>query len=308
MKEDYEKFKTIVECGSITEASKQLYISQPALSKYLSNLESQLNIKLIDRSSTPLTLTTAGKLFMSYIQESNKNYNSLLDELAKVASGTRGEVTLGINTWRGSIILPKLIPLLNEKYPNLQINIKEAKSQDLLNEIYKGNIEFCILNESQFSTIGMQKIELFSENIMGAASESFVKENRLLEICKQNGQWRVLEAENLINIKLILQNHGQNLSKYLNNWLNEWKVKPHDPLFIENIDTSINLASEGFGFIFIPGQGAYSRHMPNNLMFFQLGHPPLSWSLNVYFMKQKPLSGFCKIVIEELASMKELGY
>lgn len=302
MREDYTKFKTIVEYGNITEASKRLFISQPALSKYLATLERDLGARLIDRSTTPLTLTTAGKIFMRYIQANNTIYAKLLNDLADLALGTRGEVTFGINSWRGSLILPRLIPTLKAKYPNLQLHTIEGKSQNLLNELSRGNMEFCILNTSQFSTMGLTWMEILRENILVVCSHDFVRQNGLPRQ-EASGKWQCLDVEDLQKVRMILQSEGQNLSKFLNNWLNEHKVVPYDVVLIESIDTAIKLASEGYGITFVPGQGAYSRHMPENLCFYLLGTPPLSWSLNVYYKKAQTLTKFCNLVIEELINI-----
>ena len=59
----------VEECGTITSAADKLFISQPALSRYLRNLETRLGIVLFDRIDNRLYLTAAGKLYVQYAQQ-----------------------------------------------------------------------------------------------------------------------------------------------------------------------------------------------------------------------------------------------
>ena len=57
------------ECGSFTKAAEKLFITQPALSSYISKLEEELGVRLFDRSVTPLGLTYAGEKYLAYARD-----------------------------------------------------------------------------------------------------------------------------------------------------------------------------------------------------------------------------------------------
>ena len=75
-----EKFKYILkiaECGSMTKASKELYISQPSLTKIISSIEREYNIKIFERVKSGVVVTEAGKLFIEYSKDIIRNYDML---------------------------------------------------------------------------------------------------------------------------------------------------------------------------------------------------------------------------------------
>lgn len=242
---DYEKFNKIVSCRSITEAAKQLYISQPALSKYIKQLEKQLDTTLINRTTTPLSLTAAGKIYYRYVQKQIALHHEMTSELSKIVSGLRVEVYFGVNMWRGSVLLPALIRELDQKYPNLKLSIMEGRSQNLINELLRGGIEFALINESQFSDKGLHNMEIFKEHILGVTSLDYARRHELLDIPADSGGLRVLQAKDFSELRLILQKPGQNLAKFTNQWLNDNKIVPTNSLYLENISTSLNIVAEG---------------------------------------------------------------
>lgn len=92
MKEDLslEYLLAIQEYGNISHAANALFVSQPYLSTYIKNLESKLGVELLNRQVTPLVLTYAGELYISYMQEIHEMHEVMmrdieaLNELKKV--------------------------------------------------------------------------------------------------------------------------------------------------------------------------------------------------------------------------------
>ena len=69
MSSSYSKLQYIIAIAdkkSISQAARDLYISQPALTKYISTLEDELGVQLFDRTSTPIQLTYAGEVYLEY--------------------------------------------------------------------------------------------------------------------------------------------------------------------------------------------------------------------------------------------------
>lgn len=66
---DYQYVLTIAETKSFSRAAEKLFLAQPYLSKFISNLERNLGVRLFDRSKTPLVLTENGRIFAEYAQQ-----------------------------------------------------------------------------------------------------------------------------------------------------------------------------------------------------------------------------------------------
>ena len=115
-----EYFLAIVKERSISKAADRLYLSQPYLSQYLAKLESNLGVTLLDRSHTPLRLTPAGELFYAYLER------QLESDLRTLQSQKPPQLHIGVSTWRGSILLPDILPRFVQFYPEVQVVLHEA--------------------------------------------------------------------------------------------------------------------------------------------------------------------------------------
>lgn len=129
---------TILKEGSFTAASKKLYITQPSLSQVVKAAEASLGAPIFDRSSDPLTLTPAGKLFVeatSRITEISENLRRQVQDLNQEESGV---LRLGIAVQRAIHFFPKIYPLFSGRYPHVRIQLVECGSVHL---------ESCILED-----------------------------------------------------------------------------------------------------------------------------------------------------------------
>ena len=104
---NYWYFKSIAKQLNLSVAAEELYLSQPALSKYLDRLEDKLGVKLLNRSTKPLRLTEAGHIYLAYIENYERLERSLTIDLSAF-NRVRHHVVVGITTWRGAILLPRV--------------------------------------------------------------------------------------------------------------------------------------------------------------------------------------------------------
>ena len=128
-----EYFLTIVKERSISKAAERLYLSQPYLSQYLAKLERNLGVVLLDRSHSPLKLTPAGELFHAYL------------ELRDLRDRRRPTLHIGVSPWRGSTLLPDVLPAFAQQYPDVQVVLHEAPVPEL-GKLAEGSVlDFCVM-------------------------------------------------------------------------------------------------------------------------------------------------------------------
>ena len=121
-----EYFLTIVKEHSISRAADRLYLSQPYLSQYLAKLEANLGVTLLDRSHTPLQLTAAGELFHAYLERQGYLDRQLESDLRSLQTQKRQQLRIGVSTWRGSTLLPDILPTFVRRDPDVQVVLHEA--------------------------------------------------------------------------------------------------------------------------------------------------------------------------------------
>lgn len=128
----------IVREGSITAVSKKMYISQPALSQMLRNIEEELGAPIFERKGGKLLLTYAGQLYLEAGQKMLEIDSNLHSKVADSKDVVYGEFRLGISTQRGMQLLPTVLPEFVRKYPHVKIKLHEEGSGRLETMISEG--------------------------------------------------------------------------------------------------------------------------------------------------------------------------
>ena len=132
--------------GTMAKASQHLYISQPALSKYIQNLEDTLNVELFHRNNGRLTLTFAGEQYVSAATRMLEIFENLENELTDVQNAAKGRIRLGIATYRGPYLLPKVIAKFHREYPEIDLNVTEESAENLEQMLSRGELDIAIMN------------------------------------------------------------------------------------------------------------------------------------------------------------------
>ena len=111
-------------------AARRLNMTQPPLSRQIQLLEHALGVRLFERSSRNVALTSAGRVFLLEARRILRLSESAALATRRVASGEAGTVTIGFTAASGYSYLPRLITLCRERLPNITIHLKEMVSAD----------------------------------------------------------------------------------------------------------------------------------------------------------------------------------
>lgn len=297
---NYDYFLTIAKLGSLTKASEALYITQPSLSKYLSRLEESLNIQLFDRSHSPLTLTYAGQLYYDYINTVlglNQRLQASFDE---IRGDVRGEITMGITSWRSSIILPALLPLFHQYYPNIKVNVVEGKSYTFESAMLNNQVDFCLMTiPSNFSlatiyeSLGMEKIYL-----AGNLNHPLVQQ-ALQTTPGPNGMHR-FEVAQLNNQMFIDLKPGQLLYQLNRQFFAHYNVQFREIWSTENTETAINMVNCTKYFTTLPALCKKMNFMPPNVALFEIGDPPMEWEVAIVYPKNAHITHIMRLFIDAI--------
>jgi len=289
-----EYFFMIEKEGSITKAAEKLYLSQPYLSQYLAKIEEELGAKLFDRSSQPLKLTEAGILYRNYLE--NLMYLEVKFEvdLYNILNASEKVIKIGIAIWRGSILLPDILPIFLHKFPNINILLFEKPVSELFELLDEKQIDLAIMhgvdtgNKYVKDTILNEKILLVANknNKHVKGNESFLDNLKPFDI-------RTIKHE-----RFILLGEEQTLFKLVNNLFNKYQIVPHNKIVTTNLTTALNLVAANVGFTFVPETGARYTANIDNLYFYTIDDPVLSAPLCLIYNKSTFLSPAIKEFID----------
>ena len=197
---DLNKFEYILcvaEEKSFTKAASKLYISQPALSKYVASLEEQLKVKLFDRSVTPLKLTLGGEIFIKKALEILQLKKELWRELHDISSNLVGNISIGISPNRSLYLLPYFFKELKDKFPNIKVEIIERNSKELEKGVLDGMIDIAIIS-LPLTSLELEYIKFFEEELFLISSKERDYSNKLKENIVA---FELLKNENFILLK-----------------------------------------------------------------------------------------------------------
>ncbi len=132
--------------GHFAKAAEQCGVTQPTLSMQIQKLEEDLGVVIFDRSKKPILLTAAGEKIIEQIQtvlfESKK-----LDELVSkdTLESIRGELTVGVIPTIAPYVLPKLLPVIEKKFPEMRLKILELQTHRIIEALGTDEIDVGLL-------------------------------------------------------------------------------------------------------------------------------------------------------------------
>ena len=139
-----QTFIAVAETGSIRRAAARLYITQPAVTRRVQNLEASVGVALLDRSSKPPTLTVEGRQVLRLGRQILQSVSDLLSS-AKPGAQMSGELHLGTSFGLEDDALSQALDALARQYPGLAIRVTPGWSLDLIEAMRAGDIDAAIV-------------------------------------------------------------------------------------------------------------------------------------------------------------------
>lgn len=140
-------FLTVVREESITKASEVLHITQPTLSRQLSQMEEEVGVKLFERGPRKITLTNEGILLRRRAEEILQLVDKTQKELIEQDELVEGKVSIGCGEIAAVQLLPELFKEFREKYPRVSFDIFTATADLVKEQMDKGLLDVGLLLE-----------------------------------------------------------------------------------------------------------------------------------------------------------------
>ncbi len=138
-------FLEVAECGSITRAARRLFVTQPALSRRLQQLERELGAPLLDRSQKGVTLTEHGRFVQREGRALLERWERLVDGVGALSNLETGTVRVGGGATAVSFLLPPAIADFQRSHPGVLFQVKEAGSRDVERDVANERLELGVV-------------------------------------------------------------------------------------------------------------------------------------------------------------------
>ena len=144
-------FYTVAQRLSFTKAASELFITQPAVTKHIKELEQQLSVQLFKRNGNNIALTSAGKILEKYAEKIFQTYTELETELAQLNNLEAGTLHIGASTTVAQTILPKLLAMFKKTYPKVTFNFIQANTDQISQLVLVEKIDIAIVEGAAHS-------------------------------------------------------------------------------------------------------------------------------------------------------------
>lgn len=162
----YRNFIEIVDAGSISAASRKLYIAQPALSNQIKNLEIAFGAKLLERNARSVSLTDPGNILYKRIKDILTLEDAAKKEIDECIKGCKGTLWLGLSPTLPDPKMSNLLLDFHELYPSINIEFFETNADQLVELLLKNIVEIIILRAPEYSYPKIKPFIIFEELMM----------------------------------------------------------------------------------------------------------------------------------------------
>ena len=136
---------TVYEEGSISNAAKRLYISQPALSQTIQIVEKEIGARIFNRNTTPISLTYAGEKYLATARKLIALETNLHREIMEIRQESSGKLRVAISTLRSMALLPRILPRFMKEYPAVELEVVEVGSTSMDDLVLTGKVDLALL-------------------------------------------------------------------------------------------------------------------------------------------------------------------
>ncbi len=234
----YYTFYTVAKCGNISAAANQLFISQPAISKSIAKLETNLDVKLFRRSSRGVSLTQEGELLYRQVEEAFRAI-SLGEEAIKTAVELGiGRLSIGVSTTLCRYVLLPYLKTFAKEYPNIQVSIRCQSSYETIKALEDGSIDIGLIGET--GRIGNLLFHPIAE-----IEDIFIATDAYMETLQRKEGYSSKNPLALAN--LILPDQDNLSRRYVDRYLDPSLVDENRLIEVSTMDLVIEFAKNGLG-------------------------------------------------------------
>lgn len=238
---------TIAEEKNLTAAARKLYISQPSLSNLLEHVETELNVRLFQRTSAGMTLTDAGRLYVDCARQILGLLRSLELQLDETRKFQHGSISIGCSHQLSPFIFPKIVPAIRKQFPHYLIHLYEDRMSRLQERLLSGELDIVFLyNEAPLNKI--KHVSISSEKLYLLAPLWFESDS----IRTINGIETLTDFSALQNQPFSLFKKGHYLRTYSDKIFAENSFEPFVILETDNWQTCITMVESGEAFSILP--------------------------------------------------------
>ena len=290
--------KAVATEKSFTRAAEVLFLSQPYVSKQIKALEEKLDVSLFYRNSKTISLTENGQIFLQYAERILALCEESCRALIDLKNGERGNLSVGASQTIGTYLMPRLLALFAQNYPQINLKVQVNSSRLIAKQIVNRQIDLAVVGgevPQQFKQ--HLKIEHFVEdqlNLIVSNSHPFAKRKKI-------------KKKDLYHLNFITLHSNSTIRKFVDNILKQNDIETNQLTIImqlnsiEAIKTAVSL---GLGAAFVSSSAIEKELYLNTIQILEIENIKITRTLSIISNSDCYKSKAFDFFYKELATLK----
>ncbi len=282
----YKYFMKAIETGSLSKVAREMYVTQPAVSNAIQQLEDALGVKLFFRTSRGINPTPAGELLRDYVASAFGYLDAGEDKLRDFIGLKSGTLRVGASDMTLKFFLLDYLQKFNVSYPGVSLSITNNPTPSTIDALKNGKLDFCVVSgpvatDDDITFIPVKTIRDIAVTTPEIASR-LMSEGRT-----------VVSFEQLSHETLIMLEKGTSTRGCIDHHFNRCALPEgmmHPSIELAQSDLLVELATRGFGVVFVVEDFARKAINDGTLVELPLEKPFPERSFLLAHLKRIPLS------------------
>ncbi|TAJ15652.1 LysR family transcriptional regulator [Marinilabiliaceae bacterium JC017] len=210
---------------SFSKAAEELFISQPAVTRHIKELESHIGTALFLRKGNRISLTPAGEITYRYAQKAQNLYAEMEHEIGSLTHNYTGQLRIGASSTMSQYIIPPLLAEFHQRYPNIELTLMNGNSFEMEQMLNKDLIDLALV-ENESSRSDLRYIKFMNDEIVVIAGSN-----------TRVGRKKKLSLPDLQNLPMVVRERGSGTLEVI-----EHQLK-HAGISLEKLNILLHLGS-----------------------------------------------------------------
>jgi len=206
-------FYSVAKNLSFTKASQELYITQPAITKHIKELEEEYGLRFFDRKGNRIYLTDAGQVLLDHAEQILSLHRKLDFEMSTFKDRVSGQLKLGASTTIAQYVIPQALSAFHKKFPKIKLSLLNGNTQHITETLLKGEIDLGIV-EGKSKNKDILYDRFISDEVVAVVNA----ESELASLGE-------ISLKDLMDIPIVLRERGSGTREVIEYELKKKKIK-----------------------------------------------------------------------------------